>query len=93
MKCLTCIHLREITNRKRTIFCRNNLWVGSRGRVTINSLKLLKDGTWLDKVIPHDCPFYEDEDVRGRGYEVIKGIHDTRDSMEIEGLINEKIHR
>jgi len=93
MKCLTCIHLREITNGKRTIFCRKNLWTGSRGRVTISSLKLLKKGSWLDKVIPPDCPFYEDEDTRGIAYEHIERIGKLREQVEIEELINEKTHR
>ena len=93
MKCLNCIHLREITNGKRIIFCRHNLWVSATGRVTINSLKLLKDGSWLDKVIPRDCPFYEDEYVKGNGYKVINEINSIRDDIELEGLINEKIHR
>ena len=53
----------------------------------------MKDGSWLDKVIPRDCPFYEDEYVKGNGYKVINEINSIRDDIELEGLINEKIHR
>ena len=53
----------------------------------------MKDGSWLDKVIPRDCAFYEDENIKGNGYKVINEINSIRDDIELEGLINEKIHR